>query len=459
MNNELYDFIKTIDIKNELNNRINENNRSILSIVDVIRLLKKNDNSNEKSIIWYLKNEDNLSDIQNAFKESNLIASSANNSKSSEIYYSLYTMYDNICECINSLIVSDRVIKSMTYSEYTNYTELLNKGLESLNNILELPRLQKNPNKYQTMKAKKKELEDSIYCYKKIKKHNNKELLKKGLLFATGFVAGVGMSCVPGVGAIRMGLAGTKIVTSIINAWADRHPNGKISKVMNHIDEKFPKISKAINTIKNKMRNNSINVLVNGISVGYIVGNVFELLTGQTVIESITEKLSNTDAPLDIEFVNDTPISETTATPELTTSEVTTPTITDPSFETSNIADTISESVTPNIPVTDDVIVETISNTTLPEIPTIEFGQNIDVSGLDFGYGTSIDPLVGNEPVRLFTDLGHNVHIGSEKILSDGTKMWALFQEDGTGYAWFKADDVLNCVLDNKEKALSLVLK
>ena len=58
----------------------------------------------------------------------------------------------------------------------------------------------------------------------------------------------------------------------------------------------------------------------------------------------------------------------------------------------------------------------------------IDLNQPFDASSIEYGY-ISAD---SKEPIKLYTGLGHNVHIEKEVVLADGTRMFALYQEDGT---------------------------
>ena len=480
MNNSIYDIYDEIDntIKSDLSMKIRDVSFEWYSLDDVINLMKRKDNSNEKVITWYLKSKDNVSDVHRTFSKTNYLVEEASKTHSTEVYINLYKMYDNIATFIEHLLVSNKIVKQMDISEYHELMSILNDGIDTLDKICQLPNVSKNVNKSQKMKDRQRNILIKIREYGQIdkrtseeKKEDRKQLFKKSLAAAAGFVTGAAMSCVPCVGTIRMGVAATKIATSSINAWIDRHPDGNVAKVFGKLKNKLsfvsPKLPKLITNVKEKMRGNYVNIFINGMSVGYIVGNIFELVTGKTLLDFIDNQLNS---------VSTTPVSIETSTTdnsinikvEDTSKTIETSNIGGPEFESAGVNETtvvtgipitISDDiVAPPIEIPDEVI--TIDPIITDAInPTIDFNQSIDVSDLKYGYYSSFDPMNGAEPVKLFTDLGHNVHIGNENVLADGTKMWALFQEDGTGYAWFKADDVIDLISKQEVEGIKLVLK
>lgn len=483
MNSNASKMLSDLNIvsKNGLNDDLSDVNKNFESYISVVNIMKNKDNSNEKVLVWYLKSRSNMDDLDKSFDIANHLVDQAKLSHDSLVYVSIYKMFDNIASFMDSILVSDRLVKKMDKYEYNSFFNILKKCEDAMNKILSLPIVEKNVNRSNMMKTKKRELIDKCLQYGKVSKvreikENRKDLLKKGLALATGFVSGAAMSCVPGVGYIRMGLAAGKIATSSINKWIDKHPDGNVAKVFTKLGSKInPKIPGLVTNIKDKMRGSYINVFLNGMAVGYIAGNIFELVTGNTVIGALSEQLNSvTDAPVNIETssadnsinikvddldntIETTVISEPIPDTVATTDVIETQPI---------IVDDIG--IEESVPTTsfDDVIgggnttYDMVGTNVMDEVVTeIDFGQSIDVSSINYGYGTSLDPLVGTEPVKLFTDLGHNVHIGNEQILADGTKMWALFQNDGTGYAWFKADDVIDAISKSSEAGMKLILK
>ena len=271
-----------------------------------------------------------------------------------------------------------------------------------------------------------------------IQREKRKKIIKIALAGAVGFAAGVGLSCVPGVGQIRMALAATKLVGAGINFWANRHPDGKIAKARDWVREqwydKCPNFARGVDYIKAKMKQVPYNAFINGMSLGYITGNVFELMTGQTVFQAIGEKMNGAPAEA------------------LTTSASNTPQITD------NSANTITENpIVDNTQVTDATsVVE--STPVVPPTPTpdqiteiVKSGQSVDISGIEMGRVSSD----AQNAVRLLQSRGSDVTFLREVTLNDGTKMWAFNQANGAGYAWFKADDIINYLGENSPEIVA----
>ena len=450
-------------------NSFNKYNSNIKSIIDNLNDIRKT-NKADDLIMWYLKSNDNRNDITNQIAGMRILLDGIKNNKNSEIYYKIQQVFENTYECASKVLVSDKTIKKMDHDQYCDYIDVLTDAEDLLNIIMDMPMVEKNVSRLSKMKEKRNFLHSRIAEYNKKNKYTNpkkdlKSKIKTGLIFTGGAVVGAGLSCVPGVGMVRMGIATTKVATSLVNSWADKHPEGKIAetlhKVTGAVNDKCPQVASFLTGVKNKMRGSGVNTFLNGVSVGYVAGNVFELVTGNTLLDFANNQINSvSQTPVDTidtgteVVVTESPIETTT---EVTTAPIETTIPITESIETTNVTDIINE-------LPDEIELPTDTIIDIPPIidniePTISFGDTIDVSSISQGYSTSLDPLVGNEPVNLFTDLGHNVHIGNEKILSDGTKMWALFQEDGTGYAWFKADDVLDAVTKTSEEAMKLVLK
>ena len=249
-----------------------------------------------------------------------------------------------------------------------------------------------------------------------MKAQRRKELLKKSLVASAGFVTGLGLSCVPGVGTIRMGVAAVKLTGTAVNVWANKHPDGKVAQVrdsaMVFAQTHMPRITNGIKNINNKMKQYPVNVFINGMAAGYITGNIFELITGNTVLEAVQGQFNQ---------VPDAPVVDNT---------VTQPTLEDPNVNTIPDASTATD------------IADTAANAFDPAAATeaIKGGATIDLSGISQGLVSS-DATSG---VNLITQAGKDVSFLREVTLNDGTVMWAFNQSNGMGYAWFKAEDVLN---------------
>ena len=260
-----------------------------------------------------------------------------------------------------------------------------------------------------------------------------RKFAQKALAGAIGFVAGVGLSCVPGVGYIRMGLAAAKLVSAGVNFWAKRHPDGKIAQARNFlIDqwyEKCPNLARGVDYIRDKMKQVPYNAFINGMSAGYITGNVFELITGQTVFQAIGDKVNGPTPAITAKAgdaaqitdnssatITENPIGDTSAVTEVTDPVITTP---DPVVSTTPTPDQITE--------------------------IVKSGQSVDISGIEMGRVSSD----AQNAVKLLQSRGSDVTFLREVTLNDGTKMWAFNQANGAGYAWFKADDIIDYLGQN----------
>ena len=257
-----------------------------------------------------------------------------------------------------------------------------------------------------------------------VKQQKRKEFCKKALAAAAGFVTGVGLSCVPGVGQIRMAMAATKLVAAGVNFWSKRHPDGKIAKMRNFVVnqwyDKCPNFARGVDKIRAKLKTVPYNAFINGMSAGYITGNVFEMLTGNTVLEAIGEKMH----------------------PTPTVSEIPQTTPTDPHIETGEVQQIqgpVEPTPTPTPPPPTPDPVPT-GPTAEQLTDAIKHGEHIDISGIEMGRVSSD----AQNAVKLLQSAGKDVTFLREVTLPDGTVMWAFNQSNGAGYAWFKADEILD---------------
>ena len=289
---------------------------------------------------------------------------------------------------------------------------------------------------------------------KKFDKEKAKALLKKGLYFAGGFAAGLGMSCVPGVGVIRTGLAAvktvqftSKLVNKGINAWTNKHPDGKVATVVNKINNSKAgqwvertstnignawnnsAIGRGVNNIKAKLKSTPIKYAVNGVALGYLTGNMVELFTGKTVLQNIADKVHH--EPQIIQDNTQGLINNSAQEPVNTTPQST------QAYSDYGLSST-------HIP----------TQPTAPEIPTasmveqtIKSGQTVDISSLHYGGVSSV-----SDPIALNTAAGQHVLFDKAVVLDNGQEMWHMAQADtagnliGKGYAWFPKEQVIEAV-------------
>ena len=267
-----------------------------------------------------------------------------------------------------------------------------------------------------------------------IRQQKRKEFTKKALAASVGFVAGVGLSCVPGVGQIRMAIAATKLVAAGVNFWAKRHPDGKIAKMRNFVVnqwyDKCPNFARGYDKIKAKLKTVPYNAFINGMSAGYITGNVFEMLTGNTVLEAIGDKMHPTPTVSEIPQATPTEPQIEAAAPD----QITGPVDSTPVPDATPVPDTV-----PTGPTTEQIT------------DAIKHGEHIDISGIEMGRVSSD----AQNAVKLLQSAGKDVTFLREVTLPDGTVMWAFNQSNGAGYAWFKADEILDYLGQNAPEIAS----
>jgi len=257
-----------------------------------------------------------------------------------------------------------------------------------------------------------------------------KELLKKSLIFAGGVVTGVGLSCVPGVGTIRMGIAAVKVTNAAVNVWANRHPDGRVAQLRQNILDHLPdRVKNGYVAISERLHSSPLNVFINGVSVGYIAGNVFELATGKTVFEAVQDKFQAPEIQAPAPEVQTHVQPEPKPTPKPTPQS--TPATPDP-----------VQAVVPDVPAAPDF-------TQIAD--AVKGGQTIDISGLEYGLVSSD----ATNAVHLIQSAGKDVTFLREVVRPDGTVMWAFNQSNGLGYAWFKADDVMDYLAKTGQELVS----
>ena len=163
-------------------------------------------------------------------------------------------------------------------------------------------------------------------------------------------------------------------------------------------------------------------------SAGYIAGNVFELLTGDTVLEAIQ---AHTHPANVVEIPQATPTAAQ---------------IEGPTQAPTEIAQNIE--TPPEIPT----VTEVPAGPTAEQLTdVIKHGEHIDLSGIEMGRVSSD----AQNAVHLLQSAGKDVTFLKEVTLPDGTVMWAFNQANGAGYAWFKADEILNYLGENAPEVAS----
>ena len=246
-------------------------------------------------------------------------------------------------------------------------------------------------------------------------KEKNEKFWKKCLAFTGGLVVGLTLSCIPGICPIIMTVSTAKLVINGIKFITNKFPEGKIATIVKGINEKI-KNSERINDFKenhpgivNGVRNvrdkineilakKYVNLFINGVSTGYLVGNIFEMITGKNIAKYISDAIDKSKV-------------------------VVAPTPTGPT----NPGTTGTGSITPSTP--DPVVpAPTISQVSL------KTGEVFDISGLSEGFVSS----TSNTPVSLLTSVGKEAVVDKFVTLPSGEVMVHFKQINGSGYAWFK---------------------
>ena len=234
-----------------------------------------------------------------------------------------------------------------------------------------------------------------------------KALLGSIAIFTGGFATGMALSCVPGIGTIRMAMATAKLGVSAVNFVSEKLGHGKIINISQKIEQlknskfakKHPKIAAGVDKAYEVLTSKEFNLFVNGVSAGYITGNIIEMVTGKTVLENIKSTLKPEETVVDTPSQN----FNQSGSPEPSTPEVTTQVPTD-----------------------------------IPADLTPVQGQTYDLSEIAKGYVAS-----GNkDAVNLITSAGKDAVFDRAVTASDGSIWYHFKQANGLGYAWFPKDVV-----------------
>lgn len=238
-----------------------------------------------------------------------------------------------------------------------------------------------------------------------------KTYAKSAGLVAAGIATGLVLSSVPGVGTVRMIFAGAKLAGNVIDKGIniynskhkDKEPIRTISKVIKAEAKKIlpEKIQSGLKKIDEKLKYKNNNLFLNGVSAGYIAGNVVEMVTGKTVFQNVVDKF-NSPQPI---------IAESNASSLASSSS-------------SSSSDLESAKVL-DVDIPTDVIT------------SLNVGNVYDLSNIPDGYVYS----GSNNAVKLLTQAGKAVTL-DKKVTVNG-KVWCSFlQPDGKGYAWIPEDVV-----------------
>lgn len=307
-------------------------------------------------------------------------------------------------------------------SEKKNKFDELNKKLNKANRLDELKNMKEN------FKAPKK-IE---------RKEKNKKLLLKSLIALGGLGTGLVLSSVPGVGVIRMVAATAKLGNSAINLWTKKFPEGKVARIVNASKEKYaekfgtmankfkdkhPKIAAGVSNVKNKIKsvlaNKNVNLFIDSVAAGYVVGNIIELFTGKTVLEHAKGLFDEGDVSNVVTSGNQLPDKNSTVPSEPTQKPITRPIVK-------------PENLQPSVDLETNVgFIDNVPNNILDF--DLEVGGTYDLSGLTQGFVSSD----ATQPVNLMTSAARNVTL--DKIVNGRVH---FIQENGLGMAWYDLEEV-----------------
>lgn len=252
-----------------------------------------------------------------------------------------------------------------------------------------------------------------------------KALLGAVAVFTGGFATGLALSCVPGIGTIRMAMATAKLGVSAVNFVSEKLGHGKIINISQKIEQlknskfakKHPKIAAGVDKAYEVLTSKEFNLFVNGVSAGYITGNVIEMVTGKTVLENIKSAVKPNETPGPDAFSG---------------------------------ADGDNGALAENTNGTTPDPKPPVTPTETPEIPidlTPVQGQTYDLSEIAKGYVAS-----GNkDAVNLITSAGKDAVFDRAVTAGDGQIWYHFKQANGLGYAWFPKDVVEEVI----EKSIS----
>lgn len=406
------------ELKIELNRRTAQKYKD-LSTLDILEI-KRQKNETIQDLWHYNAHQSNG-------QENNKLDLNLLNNEVSQLEYELNRRNSSASEKENNLLEEIKNVKNAYYAiindsvkKFTNNTEDKNikqqieyfvnshKDIELINNYeyskkLKNELIEEIKNKLNINQIDNKEINNIEF------KENNKKKWMKALASVAGFATGLGVSCVPGVGTIGMIISTTKLTLNItnttLNFFSKNQPEGLCAKItklrddkIKNLNDKFnyscPKISETVNFMREKLKSSPVNCFINGVAVGYITGNVIELITGKTAFEHINSLNQN---------------SSNIAADNINTGKI----------------ETIVEEV-PSVPNSSP-----ISNAT----------EIYDLSSIPRGFGSSYS----DSPVNLITKAGKNVTFDKANWVN-GEEWWHFLKADGDGYAWFKADDVRKLV-------------
>lgn len=255
-----------------------------------------------------------------------------------------------------------------------------------------------------------------------------------------GMAVGLGASVVIpsvtlfGLGNIRIAYAGLKFTNKIVSK---KFLNGQptpIDKVIDmgkkKIQEKYgdTKVYNGAKKINDFLKKPEVQWFINGVSIGYSVGNMLNL--HDRVVNNLSQK--------GVENIN-------TSTNELNSSNT-----------------NISNTPEPNAPVPNTPSAPTPDVSSTPDYDWLTTGENVDLSGVEYGYTNAVNAIGNTDSLNLINELASQENgtfikwlrlpdgstftgnIGD--LLSTGidpSAVAARVMNQGGDYAWLNLQDIL----------------
>lgn len=279
-----------------------------------------------------------------------------------------------------------------------------------------------NENSNDNKNEEEKDLDDTEDIELEEKEEENKtaraQKIRKAALGVLGGAIGFGLSFALQPGTAGIVISVGRLVYSTakkgIKVYIDKHKDDENNKIVKLVDkvkekkkefmEKHPKIASGVAKVNNFLKKPETQVFLNGMAIGYTVGKISQAVYKMHEASAMEKKDLN---------------------PEIDKTE---PEI------TSNV---------PDVDTTPEP--KPIVNTEIAQIdtkPTFDPTKPVDLSSINEGFVSSYD---GNNPVSLITSAGKDAIFDKINVV-DGETFVHFKQANGAGYAWFKADDVLNAL-------------
>lgn len=288
--------------------------------------------------------------------------------------------------------------------------------------------------------------------------------IKKALPFALGTVSGFKLSMlassVPVVREVLLVTSVTKITISTINKLADNAKmyeetgeyKGKMpiglakgalnlrNKIVSIVSNKKPNWIEKANKMREKMKQTPINYFLNGVSIGYIAGNIYQLSKANNIANELNNNSNDTTNKV-VEGVSETP-------------SLSVETVVDPVTETT--VETITDTVTETAEIINfDTLDTTINNLEgLIEQGLIpKKGDVMDLSSILRGYISSD----ATNSVPLMEEVAKNAIFEKISVSPTGELMCHFKQANGFDYSWIKLKDVLKVTGEDLIKGIKRI--